>query len=697
MLITQGPGGPSIGGPHSNAEKKQTIRPGTVRRAMTYLRPHKPALVFLLLTTVVDSLIIVATPLLLEKIIDDGILKRDMGVVTAVAITVAALALVDTAAQLGQSYYSGRIGQGVSCDLRVEAFEHVQRQPMAFFTRTQTGLLASRLNGDVMLAQQALSTLLTSATSILTVLLVLGEMFYLSWIISLISVIMLPLFVAPGIYVGRRLQRYSREQMQLNGELGGLISERFNVSGAMLAKLYGRPREEARTFAGRAEQVRQVGVVWTVYSRMSFIFMALLASLATALVYGVGGKLALDGAFQIGTLVALAALLSRLYGPITQLSSMQSNWLTAMVSFDRMFEVLDLKPLIEERPDATELPKPKEGAAPEVAFDEVSFRYPRASDVSLASLESDVLSPYERSRETPEVLHGVSFTLPAGKLTALVGPSGGGKTTTTHLVSRLYDPTSGTVRIDGHDLRDVTLDSLRETIGVVSQDAHFYHDTIRMNLTYARQDATERDLWEACEAAQIADMIRSLPSGLDTVVGDRGYRLSGGEKQRLALARLLLKSPSIVVLDEATAHLDSESEAAIQRALATALKNRTSVVIAHRLSTIREADQILVIDGGVVRERGTHDELLAAGGLYAELYHTQFSRPGVNGNGSAPGGAPGRRPVLGGVPLGAGLPPGAPPGAMVLPPGAPPGALPSGAPPGAAGPYLVHREPDEKK
>jgi ATP-binding cassette subfamily B protein len=645
---------------------------------MSYMTSHKPALAFLLLTTVVDSLVIVSTPLLLRKIIDDGILKDDMGVITAVALIVAGLAFLDAVTQLVQSYFSGRIGQGVSHDLRVEAFKHVQRQPMAFFTRTQTGLLASRLNGDVMLAQQALTTMLISATSVLTVLMVLAEMFYLSWLISLIAIVMLPLFIVPGIYVGRRLQHYSRAQMQANGELGGIINERFNVGGAMLAKLFGRPREEAEAFEARAGEVRQVGVVWTVYSRLSFIFMALLASLATALVYGVGGGLVLNDVFRIGTLVALAALLGRLYGPITQLSSLQSNALTAMVSFDRIFEVLDLKPLIEERPDPVALPAPGAGPAPEIEFDQVSFRYPRASDVSLASLESNALSAAERAKETAEVLHDMTFRVPAGKLTALVGPSGGGKTTTTHLVSRLYDPTSGSVRIDGHDLRDVSLDSLRDVVGVVSQDAHFYHDTIRVNLSYARPDATQFDLLKACDAAQIGDLVRSLPSGLDTVVGDRGYRLSGGEKQRLALARLLLKAPSIVVLDEATAHLDSESEAAIQRALTTALRDRTSLVIAHRLSTIREADQILVIDEGVVRESGTHEELLAAGGLYAELYHTQFNRPSTNGASPDLRKEPVLQPVIGGN------------GGPVL------GG--SGPPPAGGGEYILQLggEPDER-
>nr|WP_311765386.1 ABC transporter ATP-binding protein [Streptomyces zingiberis] len=654
------------------------------------MKPHRRALFFLLLVTVVDSVIIVSTPLLLRKIIDDGILREDMAVVTAVALTVAALAVVDSLAQLGQSYVAGRIGQGISHDLRVETFTHVQRQPMAFFTRTQTGLLASRLNGDVMLAQQALSTLLTAATSVLTVVLVLAEMFYLSWLISMIAVALLPAFVLPAIRVGRRLQRYSREQMQANGELGGIISERFNAGGAMLAKLYGRPREEAAAFEARARTVRRVGVVWTVYSRLSFIFMALLAALTTALVYGVGGALVLRDVFQIGTLVALAALLGRLYGPITQLSSMQSNALTALVSFDRLFEVLDLKPLIEERPGAVALPPPGRSPAPEIEFDRVSFRYPRASEVSLASLESSTLSAAERERESPEVLHEVSFRLPPGTLTALVGPSGGGKSTTTHLVSRLYDPTAGSVRVDGHDLRDVTFDSLRDMVGVVTQDAHFYHDTIRANLAYACPGATERELLDACRAARIGDLVDSLPSGLDTVVGDRGYRLSGGEKQRLALARLLLKAPSVVVLDEATAHLDSESEAAVQRALRTVLRDRTSLVIAHRLSTIREAGQILVVDGGRIRERGTHDELLAAGGLYAELYHTQFAGP--NGNGAVPG--PARR---GGPPAPARPPApgeGGPAGGPRRPVLGGSLALEGPPPAGAGGEAAVHRHPD---
>jgi len=442
---------------------------------------------------------------------------------------------------------------------------------------------------------------------------------------------MMPFFVIPARLVGRRLQRLTRESMQLDAEMGSTMTERFNVAGAMLAKLFGRPADEARVFAGRAARVRDIGVTTAMYGSTLFIALSLLASMATAVVYGLGGGLVIHGAIQLGTLVALAALLSRLYGPITALSNVQVDVMTALVSFDRVFEVLDLKPLIAERPGAVALPWSGQGngsrpaAALPVEFDHVSFRYPTASEVSLASLESIALAAPERADAGQDVLHDVSFTAPAGQLTALVGPSGAGKTTITHLVSRLYDPGAGVVRIGGYDIADLTLDSLHEAVGVVTQDAHMFHDTIRANLAYARPSATEAELIEACRAAQIWGLIETLPDGLDTVVGDRGYRLSGGEKQRLAIARLLLKGPAVVVLDEATAHLDSESEVAVQHALKTALAGRTSLVIAHRLSTIREADQILVIDGGQVRERGQHDELLASGGLYAELYHTQFA------------------------------------------------------------------------
>ena len=547
------------------------------------------------------------------------------------ACAVAAVSIFDAVLGFVIRWFSARIGEGLIYDLRTQVFDHVQRQPIAFFTRAQTGSLVSRLDGDVVGAQQAITSTLSGVLSnLLSLILILVTLFYLSWLVTVIALVMIPLFILPARLVGRRMQRLTRESMQLNAEMGSTMTERFNVAGAMLVKLFGRPREESGAFSSRAAKVRDIGVVTAMYGQVLFVSLTLLASLVTALVYGLGGTLVIRGTFEIGTLVALTALLGRVYGPITSLSSVQVNVMTALVSFDRVFEVLDLKPLIAEKPDAVPLPRTADadgqGAlAPEIEFDDVSFRYPSASEVSLASLESIALPAPERRDAGTGVLHEVSFRAPSGQLTALVGPSGAGKTTITALAARLYDPNEGIVRIGGYDLRDVTQESLHDVVGVVTQDAHLFHDTIRANLTYARPAATELELIEACEAAQIWDLISGLPDGLDTVVGDRGYRLSGGEKQRVAVARLLLKAPSVVVLDEATAHLDSESEVAVQRALKTALAGRTSLVIAHRLSTIREANQILVVDAGRITERGTHEELLAAGGLYADLYHTQFA------------------------------------------------------------------------
>jgi ATP-binding cassette subfamily B protein len=602
----------------------QRLKPGSVRRIASYARPYRGSLALFLAATVVDAVLIVAVPLLLKVIIDDGILKKDTALVIGLAGLTAGLALLDALLGLAERWLSSRIGEGLIYDLRSQVFAHVQRQPIAFFTRAQTGSLVSRLNSDVIGAQQALTSTLSAVVSnTVSLALVLVAMFLLSWPVTIISLALAPLFIIPARLLGRRLQRLTRESMQLDAQMGSTMTERFNVAGAMLAKLFGRPREEAEVFAGRAARVRDIGVVTAVYGSSLFIALSLLASLATAAVYGVGGSLVINGAIQLGTLVALTLLLGRMYGPITALSNVQVDVMTALVSFDRVFEVLDLRPLIEDRPGAQELRL--EGPA-EVEFDHVSFRYPTASEVSLASLESIALKVPERSDAGQDVLRDLTFTAPAGRLTALVGPSGAGKTTISNLVARLYDPASGAVRAGGRDLREVTQESLHAAVGVVTQDAHMWHDTIRANLLYARPEASEEDLVAACRAAQIWDLIAVLPDGLDTVVGDRGYRLSGGEKQRVALARLLLKAPSVVVLDEATAHLDSESEAAVQRALKAALAGRTSLVIAHRLSTIREADQILVIDGGQVRERGRHDELLAADGLYAELYRTQFAR-----------------------------------------------------------------------
>jgi ATP-binding cassette, subfamily B, bacterial len=611
---------------------KQRLKPGTVRRIATYARPYRWDLAIFILAAALDAVVTVSYPVLLGVIIDKGIVPKRVDVVLALAGVVVALALFDAGLNIAQRYFTARVGEGLIYDLRTEVFGHVQRQPIAFFTRAQTGSLVSRLNSDVIGAQQALTSTLSSVvSSVLQLILVLAAMFYYSWLVTVIALALVVMFLLPARFVGRRLQRLTRESMQLDAAMGSTMTERFNVAGAMLVKLFGKPGSESEVFAGRAAKVRDIGVVQAMYGATLFIGLTLLASLATAAVYGVGGTLVIHGAFQIGGLVTLALLLQRLYGPITSLSNVQINVMTALVSFDRVFEVLDLKPLIEDRPGAVPLVLAAQengsaaGPTADIVFDHVWFRYPPASEVSLASLESIALDVPERTDASLGVLHDVSFTAPAQQLTALVGPSGAGKTTITHLVSRLYDPDRGSVRIGGYDLKEVTQDSLHEVVGVVTQDAHLFHDTIRANLAYARPGATEQELIGACRAAQIWDLVSVLPDGLDTIVGDRGYRLSGGEKQRVALARLLLKAPAVVVLDEATAHLDSESEAAVQRALKTALAGRTSLVIAHRLSTIREADQILVIDEGQVREHGRHEDLLAAGGLYAELYRTQFA------------------------------------------------------------------------
>ncbi|TVZ05772.1 ABC transporter ATP-binding protein [Trebonia kvetii] len=605
---------------------KQKIKPGTVKRMFGYARPYRWPLTIFLFATALDAAITVVNPLLLRELIDNGIIARDEAVVITVALTVAGVALFDALLSVVTRYFSARIGEGLIYDLRTQVFDHVQRQPLAFFTRAQTGSLVSRLDGDVVGAQQAIVGVLSSVLSnVLTLIVILITLFYLSWLVSLIGLLLIPCFILPARLLGRRMQRLARESMQLNAEMGTTMNERFNVAGAMLAKLYGRPREESELFAAKAMKVREIGVTRDMYGMVFMIAITLLTALFTAVVYGVGGVLVIRGSFEFGTLVALAQLLARVYGPIGQLSNVQVQVMTALVSFDRVFEVIDLEPLIKEKPGAAVLARrDAAGTAPSIEFDRVSFRYPTAAEVSLASLESIALKQPERTDAAAGVLHEVSFAAPAGKLTALVGPSGAGKTTITQLVSRMYDPNDGAVRIGGHDITDVTLDSLHDVVGVVTQDAHLFHDTIRANLLYARPSATEREVIEACRAAQIWDLVEVLPDGLDTIVGDRGYRLSGGEKQRVALARLLLKAPSIVVLDEATAHLDSESELAVQQALSVALQGRTSLVIAHRLSTVREADQILVIESGQVAESGTHLELLDAGGLYADLYLTQF-------------------------------------------------------------------------
>jgi ATP-binding cassette subfamily B protein len=601
---------------------KTKLPPGTFRRVAGFAAPYKREISIFLALVVLDAVISVSIPLLFKTVIDEigpaG--NGSRSVVIRVALVIAGLAVFDAGLTLIQRYFSARVGEGLIYDLRTRVFGHVQRMPVAFFTRTQTGALVSRLNSDVIGAQQAITSTLSSVVSnVVGLVLVITAMLFLSWQITLGALVLLPIFLLPARWVGRKLQSISREAMQLNASMSTTMTERFNVAGALLVKIFGRLDDERAQFSDRAGRVRDIGVRQAMYGRVFFTGLTLVASLATALVYGVGGLLVLDGNITLGTLVALAALLTRLYGPLTALSNVQVDVMTALVSFDRVFEVLDLPPMIDDKPGAVHLPTGSAG----VEFRDVSFRYPTASEVSLASLESVAVLD---QAPTQQVLHDVSFAVAPGTMTALVGPSGAGKTTITGLVSRLYDVTSGSVRVGDHDVRDVTLESLHDVVGVVTQDAHMFHDTIRTNLLYARPEASEDDLVEACRAAQIWDLVSSLPDGLDTMVGDRGYRLSGGEKQRLAIARLLLKAPDIVVLDEATAHLDSESEVAVQRALKTALTGRTSLVIAHRLSTVRDADEILVIDEGRVVERGRHSELLETGGLYSELYLTQFAR-----------------------------------------------------------------------
>ena len=602
---------------------KQRLTPGTVRRVLAFARPYRRELAVFVTLVVLAAAVSVVTPLLVRRLLDDAIPNRDLGLVRDIFLMYAGLVLFDGVLSLANRWYSSRIGEGLIFDLRTQVFDHVQHMPIAFFTRTQTGALVSRLNNDVIGAQQAFTSTLSGVVSnVILLVATLSVMLSLSWQITCLALVLVPVFIVPARRVGTRLQAITREGMALNASMNTTMTERFNVAGALLVKLFGRPDDEAREFSARAGRVRDIGVQSAMYSRTFFVALMVVAGLAQAVVYGLGGRFAAQGTLTVGTVVALAQLLNQLYGPLTQLSNIRVDVMSALVSFERVFEILDLPPMIAEREGA--VPLPKQAAA--VEFEHVDFRYPSAGEVSLASLESVAVLD---SAPAQQVLFDVSFTAPAGSLVALVGPSGAGKTTISMLPTRMYDVQSGAVRIGGVDVRDVTLQSLRDTIGVVTQDAHMFHDTIRANLLYARPEASHDELVEACRAAQIWDLIASLPDGLDTVVGDRGYRLSGGEKQRLAIARLLLKAPGIVILDEATAHLDSESELAVQQALKSALAGRTSLVIAHRLSTIREADLILVVDGGRIVEQGRHDELLERGGLYAELYRTQFERQAV--------------------------------------------------------------------
>ncbi|MEY2457247.1 MAG: ATP-binding cassette, subfamily bacterial [Acidimicrobiaceae bacterium] len=607
-------------GSDPDAVKGAAIGRATVKRVWEFARPYRRMLIGFLIIIVLEAVVGLAPPLLIKAIFDHGIAQHDEGLVTLLALFMVVAALGDAVLSMFDRWWSARIGEGLIFDLRVALFDHTQRMPIAFFTRTQTGALISRMNNDVIGAQRALTgTLGSVVANVVTLAVTLTAMSFLEWRVTLLALVLLPVFIIPAKRVGRTLQALTREGMDLNASMNTTMTERFNVAGALLVKLFGRHDDEATEFSGRAAQVRDIGVRSAMYGRVFFVALTLVGAVGTAAIYLVGGRLVVSGAITVGTLVALGAFVSRLYGPLTALTNARVDIMTAFVSFERVFEVLDRPASIVDRPGAVDLVAP----AGHLELDDVWFRYPSAAEVSLASLEADPQLHRPLSDEQSAfVLKGVSATIEPGQLVALVGPSGGGKTTISNLIPRLYDVTSGAVRIDGHDVRDLTQSSLRTAIGVVAQDPHLFHDTVLMNLRYARPTATMADIESACRAAQIHDVIAALPEGYNTIVGERGYRLSGGEKQRLAIARMLLKDPCIVVLDEATSHLDSENEHLVQEALATALAGRTSIVIAHRLSTITAADQILVVDEGRIIQRGRHDELLAADGLYADLYHT---------------------------------------------------------------------------
>jgi len=623
---------PRMGGPMMRTFTKDTsvlqheLARDTWRRVLQFAKPYRARLILFGLILALSAAVGAATPLLFRYLIDHGIAEGNSRVVIVCAVAAAVLALVSAGLTVAERWVSSYIGEGLILDLRTQIFDHVQQMPLAFFSRTRTGALVQRLNGDVMGAQQAFtSTLQTIVSNGLTIAFTLGAMFVMSWQLTLAALVLVPVFVLPARYFGRKLADITRENMDLNADAGQLMNERFNVAGAHLAKVFGDPARESAKYYDVARRLRDLAMRRALVSSWFRVGLATIAAIAVATVYLFGGLQAISGTMTVGTVIALTAFLGRLYGPLTAMSNVQVDVMTALVSFERVLEVLDLKPSVADAPDAFDIHPDVATQGASLELDHVTFRYPRADEVSLASLEAVANLDSYPSGDT---LTDVSFFVPAGKMCALVGPSGAGKTTITQLVTRMYDPTSGAVRIASDDLRDVTLDSLRSTIGVVSQEAHLFHDTIGENLRYARPDATDAELQAACEAARIWDLIASLPEGLNTVVGDRGYRLSGGERQRLAIARLLLKAPDVVVLDEATAHLDSESEVAVQMALEDALAGRTSLVIAHRLSTVRAADLIVVLDAGRVVEQGTHTELLAKGGLYADLYRTQFAEGG---------------------------------------------------------------------
>ncbi|MGH8259273.1 MAG: ABC transporter ATP-binding protein [Steroidobacteraceae bacterium] len=617
----------SLNGPLSSFSKDASVlarkvKPGTARRALGFAAPHAGALLLFLAIVVANSAIGIANPLIYRVIINDGILKANVPLIVELALLIAGLGVMDAALGLGQTYVATHVSSALVVSLRTRLFEHIQRMPIAFFARIQTGALVNRLVSDARGARTAFTDILSNVVgNAVTVALIVAAMAALSWRITLTVMILLPLFVLPARYWGRRIQAVTRQTFDAGAAMGGLMVERFNVAGALLGKLFGRPAEDARAFEHKARELSASGIKVALYGRMFATLLLLMASCATALAYGWGGVLAARHTLDLGTVVAFVALLARLYAPLMGLSNVQVSVMTALVSFERVFEVLDLVPAIEEKAGAVPI-----AAGPvRLAFEHVEFRYPAAAEISLASLES-IAVPEKGAPRT--VLHDIDFCVEPGQLVALVGPSGAGKTTITQLIPRLYDAQRGAIRLNGIDVRDATLDSLRERIGVVTQDAHLFHDSIRANFAYARPEAAEEQMREALRDAQMLELVDSLPDGLDTLVGERGYRFSGGEKQRLAIARLLLKAPDLVVLDEATAHLDSSSEAALQQALERALAGRTAIVIAHRLSTVIRADQILVVQEGRIVQRGTHAQLVAAPGLYAELYRRQFVEEG---------------------------------------------------------------------
>jgi ATP-binding cassette subfamily B protein len=603
--------------------KNTKLKKGTLTRIWEFARPFKFYLFCFLITIVLDALLTVSTPLILRNLIDQGVIPKKYHVVTVLAILVGVLAIADSATNLVGRWFSARIGEGLIYEMRTKVFAHIQTQSIAFFTRTQTGALISRINSDVIGAQNAFTDTLSGVVSnVLTLTLVAGAMFTLSWQITLLSLLLLPAFIYPTKWVGRKIQNLTRESFNTNAEMSSMMTERFNVSGALLVLLYGKRGAESLGFNKRARRVADIGIEIALLNRIFFVSILSVASIATAIAYGVGGHLAISGAITVGSLLAITTLLARLYGPITSLTNVRVDVMTALVSFERVFEVLDLEPMVKDNPGAKQIKASK----PSVVFDHVEFKYPTADEISLASLE---MVAKKEIVDSGVVIKDLSFTCAPGTLTAIVGPSGAGKSTISGLIPRLYDVTKGSISIDGIDIKEITLDSLRNEIGVVTQDSHMFHDTIEANLRYANPDATLAQIQSACEAAQMWEFITSLPNRLETIVGERGHRLSGGEKQRLALARLLLKAPSIVILDEATAHLDSENEALVQAALEKALVGRTSIVIAHRLSTVQKADQILVLENGYLVESGKHDALVAQGGLYFDLYQRQVLSTGA--------------------------------------------------------------------